>query len=340
MKQAGRRWLAMAGAAMLASVGLAAGVAAWRYRVVSRQPLAPPVLSVSLVPGADITLGEPVTATVSLALPWHVRPGLAMATPGEGTQAVGAVRIQGGRLGWGRRDWRLAVTVQPYRDGETGPGRVEFRLEPPDAAREALVAEIPPFAVRAAEVAADAEPELAGKLSPTWRDHWDALRTLPWHVLGLIVGTALLLLLGLGILIRRLIIRRLAGPPPPPPWETALARLRELRTGLMADALAAEAALQRLSDVVRAYLEDRFRLHAPRQTTAEFLRDLERTDSPLAAGDRAFLGDFLKAADLVKFARLPADRQSLDDALGRAEALVRGTVPADDGNTPPPSTGS
>jgi hypothetical protein len=57
----------------------------------------------------------------------------------------------------------------------------------------------------------------------------------------------------------------------------------------------------RLTDILRHYIENRFGLHAPEQTTEEFLSDL-RKDGVLASGHRQLLEEFLRHSDLVKFA--------------------------------------
>ena len=88
-----------------------------------------------------------------------------------------------------------------------------------------------------------------------------------------------------------------------------------------------ELAVADLTDVVRRYLEARFQLRAERQTTAEFLADLERNDSLLEEKDRKFLRSFLASADMVKFARLPADPGLFDKASVKAEELISGTIP-------------
>jgi hypothetical protein len=310
---------------------LAAMAVGWTYHAVSQQPFSPPSPIVVLSPVDGIKLGDPVTATVLLSLPWHIRPDAVSVTPGEGTQMIGAPVVRRERIRWGRNDWRLSATVQPYRDGETGPGKLDFRLEPMSLAPGMQSAAIPAFTVAPAETGDLAEPALAGRLFPDWRDRWHDLLALPWHWLALLAAVTGLLGFGVFMLLYRYFRRRFAPPPPPLPWDVALGRLCELRTELVAGAVAAEAALQRLSDVVRAYLEARFSLHAPRQTTTEFLRDLERPDSPLADADRAFLKDFLTAADLVKFARQPADLSAISDAVARAERLVSGTIPAPGG---------
>lgn len=315
--------MAVGGAALLLALAVGA-----KYRTVSRQSFVPPAsLVVTLTPATGISLGMPVTATLSLTLPWHLRPGAMVVTPGEGTQLVGQPSVRRERLGWGESGWRVVVLIQPYRDGQSGEGRLACPLMPSAVGLGALTAVIPALTVLPADTIALGEPPLAGRLAPGWRDRRDELLALPWPFLGLLVLGVMLVGLGISYLLYRFLRRRFAPAPPPPPWVVALCRLGELRTELVAGGLPAEAAWPRLSDVVRNYLEARFELHAPCQTTAEFLRDLERSDSPLVELDRVFLKDFLVAGDLVKFARQPADLPAITHAVGRAEALVRGTIP-------------
>jgi hypothetical protein len=60
---------------------------------------------------------------------------------------------------------------------------------------------------------------------------------------------------------------------------------------------------ERLSDIVRRYLELRFGLRAPEQTTAEFLQEM-RGCTHLLPDQQSALRDFLERCDLVKFARV------------------------------------
>jgi 5'-deoxynucleotidase YfbR-like HD superfamily hydrolase len=59
---------------------------------------------------------------------------------------------------------------------------------------------------------------------------------------------------------------------------------------------------QRISDILRRYIENRFGLHAPEQTTEEFLAALG-ADATLAPSHKSLLKNFLQHCDLVKFAR-------------------------------------
>ena len=63
----------------------------------------------------------------------------------------------------------------------------------------------------------------------------------------------------------------------------------------------------RISDILRHYIENRFGLHAPEQTTEEFLGALSVTRT-LTPPQKELLKAFLKHCDLVKFAEhIPGD---------------------------------
>jgi len=87
-----------------------------------------------------------------------------------------------------------------------------------------------------------------------------------------------------------------------PAHEIAYARLRVLVAEDLVEAGRIKEFYERISGILRHYIEDRFDLHAPERTTEEFLVELQRTDV-LAASDKDVLGEFLKHCDLVKFAK-------------------------------------
>jgi len=59
---------------------------------------------------------------------------------------------------------------------------------------------------------------------------------------------------------------------------------------------------ERITDILRHYIEHRFALRAPERTTEEFLIELQYTDV-LGESDKKSIGEFLQHCDLVKFAR-------------------------------------
>ncbi|TMA60118.1 MAG: hypothetical protein E6J75_01735 [Deltaproteobacteria bacterium] len=96
--------------------------------------------------------------------------------------------------------------------------------------------------------------------------------------------------------------RPAAAAPPRPPHVVAAAELDRLRARRLIEQGAFKEYYSELSDVVRRYLESRFKLRAPEMTTEEFLIAAAR-DGRLAPGHRRLLGEFMTESDLVKFAR-------------------------------------
>ena len=87
-----------------------------------------------------------------------------------------------------------------------------------------------------------------------------------------------------------------------PAHDLAYARLRALVTEDLVEAGRIKEFYERISSILRHYIEDRFELHAPERTTEEFLVELQSTNV-LAPSDKEVLGEFLMHCDLVKFAK-------------------------------------
>jgi hypothetical protein len=80
-----------------------------------------------------------------------------------------------------------------------------------------------------------------------------------------------------------------------------------------------------LSDVVRRYLELRFRLQAPRQTTTEFLSAMQ--DSPqLSPPQQELLRDLLERCDLAKFARAALSAEEGEALIAQARGFIHETA--------------
>jgi Domain of unknown function (DUF4381) len=143
---------------------------------------------------------------------------------------------------------------------------------------------------------------------------------LDWRVLALL-GAGALLLLGLlwwGWRWYR------ARRPPLTLLQRTLQRLEATRLLMQAgDARAFAAAV---SDVVRAYVEERFNMLATHLTTNEFLRACPgQVGSALQAHEQA-LSEFLNYCDLAKFARWSLDAQEMERMLASARHFVETTA--------------
>lgn len=136
-----------------------------------------------------------------------------------------------------------------------------------------------------------------------------------WIAAGVLLLAAVLLFL-------RLRSRPPIPEPSPIPADVrALAALKDLADRNLPGRGRIQRFFFELTDIARAFMEDRYGISAPERTTREFIEEAER--HPLLSSDQAsMLGDLLRSADLVKFA---GDRPATSECEG-ALALVRSFV--------------
>jgi HAMP domain-containing protein len=80
--------------------------------------------------------------------------------------------------------------------------------------------------------------------------------------------------------------------------------------------------LPRAADILRAYIERRFDIAATRQTTEEFLQEVQFAPS-VDVAVRKDLEDFLRHIDAIKFAHLVPESTDLHETLQRVRTLVQ-----------------
>lgn len=110
-------------------------------------------------------------------------------------------------------------------------------------------------------------------------------------------------------------------------YEVARAELDALLYGprpASDDVAAVDAFYVALSGIVRRYLESRFGLHSPEQTTDEFLEGLSRSPE-LERSHQELLREFLQGADLVKFAHRLPDAAGLNSSVALAQRFLEET---------------
>jgi hypothetical protein len=79
----------------------------------------------------------------------------------------------------------------------------------------------------------------------------------------------------------------------------------------------------RVSDILRQYVTEQYKLPLTHQTSVEFLNTLTRS-SQFSEEDKMLLDDFLNRCDLIKFARYEATQEDSRNLLEEAERFVRG----------------
>ncbi len=112
-----------------------------------------------------------------------------------------------------------------------------------------------------------------------------------------------------------------------PAHEIAYAELKEL----VAQDLVGQGLLkpfyQRVSDILRRYIENRFGLHAPERTTEEFLHELQLAES-LDKEQKRLLEAFLTHCDLVKFAAHEPSAENIQNTFDTCRDFIEQTKEA------------
>jgi hypothetical protein len=109
-----------------------------------------------------------------------------------------------------------------------------------------------------------------------------------------------------------------------PAHEVAYQRLRELvAQDLVAQGMIKEF-YERISNILRHYIEDRFDLRAPERTTEEFLFELG-SSSALESQDKERLREFMTHCDLVKFAKFQPDAAQIQRTFDLVKEFIEKT---------------
>ncbi len=146
-----------------------------------------------------------------------------------------------------------------------------------------------------------------------------------WRVWSLV---AIVAALAIG-LVRYLRRRRPAvevAPTPLAPWDVAYQRLRDLDLRQLPKTGKYGVFYVDLSAILRYYIEDRFHVHAPEQTTPEFLSAMSESGT-LDDEHQRFLARFLKLSDRVKFAQYQPRLEEMDQSFVEVLKFVDDTVP-------------
>ena len=325
-----RKWFRMllpvAGGILLLLVAFGIAVAI-RWRMSAKEAAAPVLLGepVYECAAAGPELGTQFNAVLKYRLPWSDSIRRVGADPGKNLQLTSEPEFRRTRIRWGYSDWTVTVPLQAYRSGESGGGTVTTGF----FAGDDLETPLPELKVADLTLPMDDDgTELS--LAPRIEEKTSGRSACRYIIAAIAVAAVMLVSLAVCILLLRR--KREASKPVKPAWETAMEALGAIRAQFGSGLISPETAVASLTDVVRRYLEERFHLRAERQTTAEFLAELNRDDRLLGERDRSFLRSFLTFADMVKFARMQTGPELFEQAAGKAEELVSGTIPHEEVN--------
>jgi len=141
--------------------------------------------------------------------------------------------------------------------------------------------------------------------------------------LWVVVGAACVAFL-VGLITSKWMKRKKLPPPTPPPVPAHIKAFRALESlkskGLLEQDLC-DPFYTELSLILREYLEGRFQLNAPEETTEEIVEELSKSPE-LSGAQRNILQEFLRQADFVKFAKGSAERTAMESAFETTKQFV------------------
>ena len=109
-----------------------------------------------------------------------------------------------------------------------------------------------------------------------------------------------------------------------PAHELAYERLRALVNEDLVGTDRIKEFYERISDILRHYIEHRFSLRAPERTTEEFLAELAKTEV-LPVSQKPRLGEFLQHCDLVKFAKYNPTTEQIQETFNLVKDFIEKT---------------
>lgn len=278
-----------------------------------------------LNPAKEIKLGDVITASLQVTCPWGHYPESAELSTAEGVQVVSEPAITKEQDKWGKSIWTIKAEIQPYRVGKIKPERcvVTFIYGEEGKKTKTVATTVPGFEVLAVDTGKKRELDLAAEVIPS-----PISSSKTW----VMIAIAVLALAGIIVfaIIWRKKHKKYLESIVIPPWVLAISMLNDLRAELQNKLINKQLCVTRLTDIVRNYLEKRFAISVTAQTTHEFLNDLDKGNSPLDSEYRNFLREFMTASDLVKFAKVPAEASLVENAMKKAEELIKSTTPTEE----------
>jgi hypothetical protein len=239
----------------------------------------------------------------------------------------------------GREVAQMVFRLEPTAVGRhvIDPIDVRFTDPRPGGDKKTQTVETKPLTVRVTSVRGEETPKLgdlrgaAGPIGLPW-----LMPIWAWVALGVGIPAA-------GVAVwwyRRRRIEKAVAALILTPEELARRELKQLAQSGLAERDIKQFYVE-LTGIIRRFIERTSGIHAPEQTTEEFLREIHHARIyPQEVNGR--LKDFLESADLVKFAAFQPRQEDIDESFRRAERFVdlpspigRGTqrVPGGEGST-------
>lgn len=208
--------------------------------------------------------------------------------------------------------------LEPFLAGEyiIPPLKLTFRKT--GAGNETIIMETGELTIPVRSVLPDGRPEHEPHDIKPPMD----ISGLPPYWIWIIIGCILLALVIIAVLIRKKKSKsmnreevRLSA------HEIAFRELESLAVPVQMDRAEIKLFYQKISDILRRYIENRFGVNAPEQTTEEFLAGMD-SQNVIATVHKPLLRSFLAQCDLVKFAEHKPGKEDIDESFDRCRYFI------------------
>ncbi len=263
----------------------------------------------------NIHLGDKLTFNINVETPWHISLDEKATHLEKGISKIGKLNVSLNSISFGSFNRQITTYLTPYRTGLLKCGVIDIKYNHNNQTK-ILSCKIPTITVKPIEVDT-IEPKLAEPIKLTLIEKIKkVIKDYKWIFLSIFIVL-------IGLIIYFIIKKRKELPIPIiPPWDVAISAITKLKRKIEQHNILNEECIDTLTDIIRVYLEKRFDLHAPTQTTNEFLKDLNSSSSPLQNNHKSFLREFMQSSEFVKFAKLPVEKDIINDAISKAKSLV------------------
>ena len=218
-----------------------------------------------------------------------------------------------------RQILRQIYTLEPTRAGKfvIDPISIRFVDDQGGGSHEEHTLQTEPITVEVAAAVAQEAPSLDQLHGPAEPVPLPPSASAARWWIGFVAGGIAAAAAATWWLLRR---KKMRSAPPPTPAELANLELQRLRESDLAGR-DVKLFYVELTAIVRRYIERTKGVHAPEQTTQEFLQEISRRkDFPAEQSRR--LRSFLEAADLVKFAAHQPREEDVGESFRRASIFV------------------
>lgn len=279
----------------------------------TQKPVIPDTLSAA--GNGVLSAGSLVKLETSFTLPKYRKVLQAALTPGKGTALSLAPVIKKSSSSWKTNTFTLESVICCIRPGESGTGELTLEITPAKKGEipERFTLKVPSLKIGELPPSLSNVPEVATAIDAPQvkKDH----RRWLWG----------LLILPLALLLWFIFRKRPGTEKPLSLKERTLNALEVLRKEVISHNRSAREGIAGVSDLLRSYLEERYKLPASGKTTPEFLSEME-FNSAIPSQAASFLRSFLNTADMIKFAQAPCDAAAVSNAVESAVELVEHTA--------------